>query len=536
MATGLNPNSDGLQAGTISPPGEVVPALAAMSVSKTFSGNRVLSDVSMTLEPGEIRMLLGGNGSGKSTFIKLLSGYHHKDEGGEIRIGGVPLPDASAHGAHQLGARFVHQDLGLVEDSSILDNMFMTDKFPVRFGTVDARQAKQRTNAALAEVGLDLNHRTLVRDLTAVQKTGVAIARAIGLSDEGSIRLLVLDEPTATLPAAEVEQLLTTVKRIANSGVAVIYVTHRFDEVFELPSKVTVLRGGIEVLTTDSSDLTRDDLVAHIVGSEVLEVVQGTSGATFAKTVKPVLRVEGLETPLVSGLSFDVKPGEVLGFSGVTGSGRELINSAVFGATTRLGGSVNCDGMEIKPNRPDLAIRAGIAFVPADRKIHGGLMSLSARENISISGLNKFWKFPRINRKAESSDAIDWFERLAVQPLGAIAAVLGSFSGGNQQKVIMGKWMRLGPKVMLFEEPTQGVDVGAKAEIYRQFSEASAAGSALVISSADVDELVAVCHRVLVLRHGHIAEELTGADLTVVNVTRASLATSNSDQTEGAGQ
>ncbi len=536
MATGLNPNADGLQAGTASSLKEAVPALVAISVSKTFSGNRVVSDVSMTLEPGEIRMLLGGNGSGKSTFIKILSGYHQKDAGGELRIGGEILPDASPHAAHQLGARFVHQDLGLIRDSSILDNMFMTGAFPTRFASVDARQAKQRTRAALELVGLDLDHRTLVRDLSAVQKTGVAIARAIGLSDEEPIRLLVLDEPTATLPAVEVELLLTTVKSIADSGVAVIYVTHRFDEVFELPSKVTVLRGGQEVLTIDSSELTRDELVAHVVGSEVLKVVAEASGGRFGQAAKPVLRVEGLETPLVSGLSFDVKPGEVLGFSGVTGSGRELINSAVFGASTRLGGTVTCDGVEIKANRPDLAISSGMAFVPADRKIHGGFMNLTARENISIGGLNKFWKFPRINRKAEVSDSSDWFERLAVQPRGAIAAMLGSLSGGNQQKVIMGKWMRLSPKVMLFEEPTQGVDVGAKAEIYRQFSEASGAGSALVVSSADIDELVAVCDRILVLRHGRIVEELTGSNLTVAKVTRASLANSTSDQLEGAGR
>ncbi len=531
MATGLTPNSDGMAAGTTSTNG-VVPALAVTSVSKTFSGNRVLSNVSMTLESGEIRMLLGGNGSGKSTFIKILSGYHHKDDGGEIRIGGEILPDLNPHAAHHLGARFVHQDLGLIQDSSILDNMFMTGKFPARFGTVDARKAKQLTNASLEQVGLDLDVRTLIRDLSPVQKTGVAIARAIGLSDSNPIRLLVLDEPTATLPAAEVHQLLATVRRVADSGVAVIYVTHRFDEVFELPSRVTILRGGSEVLTTDSATLTREELVGHIVGSEVLAVVENTT-TTFNTHAEPALEVEDLQTPLVNGLTFRVHPGEILGFSGVTGSGRELINSAVFGATTRLGGVVTCAGVQVKANRPDLAIAAGIAFVPADRKIHGGFMNLSARENISISGLKSFWKFPRINRTTESHDAMNWFQRLAVRPAGAISAALGSFSGGNQQKVIMGKWMRLGPKVMLFEEPTQGVDVGAKAEIYRQFAEASASGSALVVSSADVDELVAVCHRVLVLRHGRIVEELTGRELTVANVTHASLVDSSEDLANG---
>lgn len=532
MAPGLNPTPDGIVAGT-TPSGGVVPALSVVSVSKTFSGNRVLSDISMTLIPGEIRMLLGGNGSGKSTLIKILSGYHHRDSGGEIRIGGELLTEASAHASHRLGARFVHQDLGLIQDSSILDNMYFTSRFPARFGTVDAKEARRRTELALEVVGITLDPRTLIRELSPVQKTGVAIARAIGLSDSDPIRLLVLDEPTATLPAAEVSDLLTTVRQVANSGVAVLYVTHRFDEVFELPSKVTILRGGHEVLTGESSTMTRNDLVSHIVGEEVLKVAERVA-TNLDHTVEPVLHVAGLETPLLSGLSFTVRPGEILGFSGVTGSGRELVNSAIFGASHRLGGIVQCDGTIVRPNRPDLAIAAGIAFVPADRKNDGGFMNLNARENISVSDMRSFWKFPVINQRKERKTALSWFERLGVRPASAINAALGSFSGGNQQKVIMGKWMRLLPKVMLFEEPTQGVDVGAKAQIYRQFADASSAGSALVVSSADVDELVAVCHRVLVLRHGQVVEELSGSDVNVANVTRASLATETVDQLEDA--
>lgn len=501
------------------------PALEVRNLAKTFAGNKALTGVDLTVGAGEVRCLVGGNGSGKSTLIKILSGYHQPDPGAEIHLGGELLHTGHPKEAHRLGARFVHQDLGLVLDASVTDNLFLGDRFPLRLGMVNARAARRHCQKALDRLGLDVHPDTLVKDLSPAQRTGVAIARAIAAGG-GSIRLLVLDEPTATLPAAEVGALLAIVRSVAEAGVGVLYVTHRLEEVFKIGAAVTVFRSGHEIATEPIAGLTRQSLVELIVGEEVAEVHRDHA-LPLAARPDPVLSVDALTGRTIAGVTFDVAPGDIVGVAGVTGSGREELNACIFGAVARDGGTIIVAGQEVRAHHPTAAIRAGMAFLPAERRTHGGLMSLSATENLTIPALKDFWSAPSLRTRAENDEAERWFDRLSVQPPGAWRSPLTSFSGGNQQKILLGKWLRLKPAVLLLDEPTQGVDAAATAEIYRQLLGAAERGAALVVATSDVDELVALCNRVLVIDGGVLVKELAGEEVNVGSVTSWSLGATN---------
>ena len=498
------------------------PALSATHLSKAFGGILALNDVSLEINASEVHALLGENGSGKSTFIKILSGYHRPEDGGEVLINGEKLTFASPTSTYDLGCRFVHQDLGLISTSSILDNLYFNAGFPTRLGTIQGRSARKRAAVDLEKVGLSIDPRQLVANLTPSMRTGVAIARAL-LNDESShVRLLVLDEPTATLPQNEVETLLNIVRTTAQSGVAVLYVTHRLDEVFQIADNITVLRDGSKVATTPTSSLDRRELINLLVGTE-FEDIHVESQNLHSEHGADVLTVENLISGPLDRVGFSARPGDVVGFAGITGSGRESVLGATFGATPRDGGTVVIAGATIPPRKPANSMAAGMAYLPPDRKVSGGFMDSSARDNVTISNIQKFWRGFNINRKAENREVAQWFSELGVRPSGAIALPLFGFSGGNQQKVLFAKWLSRTPKVLLLDEPTQGVDVGAKAELHRRLLKAASDGAAVIISSSDVDELAAVCHRVYVMRDGHIVKQLDGSALTVANITRECL-------------
>jgi ribose transport system ATP-binding protein len=497
-----------------------IPALEAKSLSKTFVRSRVLVDVDLTLEPGEVHALLGENGSGKSTLIKILSGYHLPDPGGEVRIGGERLQFGSAESAARLGCRFVHQDLGLVESESVLTNMSLGTGFPVSLGTIRLRSARRQVSQELASVGLELDPETPLRDLSPATKSGVAIARALRPGKGEAVRLLVLDEPTASLPDHEVGQLLEIVRSAASQGVAVLYVSHRLDEIFEIAATATVLRDGRKYAERTVEGLSRSELIDLLVGREFEEV------RTAAARVQPVGSVPLLEVQEIGGgavidVSFDAMPGEILGLAGITGSGREALLPLIFGAIERYAGTITVDGQRVPPLRPDKAMRLGVAFLPADRKIRGGILPLTARENLTLSNLRPFWRPPFFSRRREAADALSWFDHLGVRPPGAIEQPLSTFSGGNQQKILIGRCLRLAPQVLLLDEPTQGVDVGAKADIYSYLLEAAERGTTVLVASSDPDELAALCHRVLVLRSGTIVAELENDDVSTQNIVQA---------------
>jgi ribose transport system ATP-binding protein len=503
---------------------ETRPVLRASGLSKTFAGALALAGLEFAIEHGEVHALLGENGSGKSTFIKILSGYHEPDPGGVVQIDGSAMHLGSPESSYALGCRFVHQDLGLVDSSSVLDNLYLSGGFPSRWGTVRRREAVRRAKADLTRIGLGhVDPGTLVGTLTPAVKTGIAVARALRADPATPVRLLVVDEPTATLPDNEVHQLLEIVRQVASTGVGVLYVTHRLDEVFEVADRVSVLRDGRLVATEATENLDRTSLINLLLGTELDDLHAATQSLHAEAGATAVLEVEDLRAGPLRGVSFAVRPGEIVGVAGITGSGREAVLGTVFGVSPRDGGVVRVAGAPVRPGRPDVAMAHGMAYLPPDRKLLAGIMEFSARENISLSDLSPFWRGLRLLGKKERVEAQGWFERLAVRPSDAVDARLMTFSGGNQQKVLFGKWLRRQPAVFLLDEPTQGVDVGAKAHLHQLLVESVAHGAAVVVSSSDADELAALCQRVIVLRDGQIVSQLTGAGLTVANIARECL-------------
>jgi ribose transport system ATP-binding protein len=336
--------------------------------------------------------------------------------------------------------------------------------------------------------------------------------------------LLVLDEPTARLPQKEVAQLLEIVRSVSRAGVAVIYVSHRIEEVFAVAETVTVLRDGRKVATRKVADLDRRGLVDLLVGGALddVDVAHFRTPPTDAPTV---LDVRGVTSVHLTEIDLDVRVGEVVGIAGITGSGRETILATIFGGTSRSTGTVSVDGRSIKAGRPDLSIAAGVAYLPPDRKISGALVGLTARENLMLADLSRHWKFPRLSLKGERKESRTWFERLSVRPDDNVDRTLSTFSGGNQQKILFGKWLRTGPRVLLLDEPTQGVDIATKAELHKEILAAAETGACIVVSSSDTEELIAVCHRILVMRDGRIVGTLSGKDKTMVNLSHTSFGT-----------
>jgi ribose transport system ATP-binding protein len=493
------------------------PVVEINNLSKSFSGALALTSFDLVIAPGEVHVLVGANGSGKSTLIKVLSGFHRPDKG-EAVIGGHPLPFGNGGHSYRLGCRFVHQDLGLVGSLSVQDNLHLGD-FPTRLATIRGSRMKAAARDMLEHVGLDLDPAVCVEKLGAAQRTGVALARAMRVDAAHPARLLVLDEPTATMPSDEVNYLLTLIRATASRGVAVLFVTHHLDEVFRIADVVTVLRDGRIAGRSPIAEIDRPALVTMLTGEEI-EPVSGGIANSPVNDGAAALDVTGLRAGPLRGISFSVAPGEVVGMAGLTGSGRETALSAIFGAEMRDKGSVQIGGRPIPARRPDLAMAAGAGLLPGDRKAKGGIMSLSARENLSLSSLKPFWARGRLSRGRESAEALSWFAALNVHPAGAIDMELVRFSGGNQQKVLFAKWMRRRPAVLLLEEPTQGVDVSAKLELHRQLIKAAQCGMAIVVSSTDIDELVTLCSRVLVLRNGRISEQLSGARVVASEITK----------------
>ncbi len=499
-------------------------ALAVRGVSKTFVATVALAGVDLTIGAGEVHALLGENGSGKSTLIKILSGYHQPDPEGEVLVGGQRLDAGSPDASYRLGCRFVHQDLGLVESNSIADNLALVAGFPTRLGTVRRQRLRRGAREDLARVGLDLDPARLVQTLSPAERTGVAVARALHEDPTTPARLLVLDEPTATLPDREVERLLQIVRTVAARGVGVLYVTHRLDEVFQVADNITVLRDGQRVATVPTTSVDRAGLINLLVGAEFDEI-QSASAALPPEHDAPLLVADDVRGQHLDGVSLQIRPGDVVGIAGITGSGRETLLSVLFGAQARAGGSVSMRGVQLPPGRPGRAMREGVAYLSADRKTLGGFLSLSTRENVSISDLGRFRRFPKLSRRREGREVAEWIERLDVRPRAAAPLPLAALSGGNQQKVLFAKWLRRSPQVLLIDEPTQGVDVGAKAELHLELLRAARDGAGVAISSSDTDELAALCHRVFVLQEGRISDSLTGSRVTAAEISRACLAT-----------
>ncbi|MGC4001567.1 MAG: sugar ABC transporter ATP-binding protein [Anaeromyxobacter sp.] len=460
--------------------------LEMTGVKKHFGGVQALRGVDFALEAGEVHALVGENGAGKSTLMKTLSGALTPDEGAMVLEGRLRRLRSVAEG-QAAGIVMVYQEINLVPDLSVAENLFLGGLHGlVRYGAL-----RERARALLAQMGLSLDPAAPVRSLGAGAQQLVVVARAFAQR----AKVMVLDEPTATLSAAEVRQLFALVKRLRGEGVAIAYISHRLEEIFELADRVTVLRDGARVATHRIAEVTPAQVVALMVGREVRHFQRAPLLGT------PPLGTFQLEGGGVAPLTLPLRRGEVVGLAGVVGSGRSEALEVMFG----LRGQARWNGEAI--GKPRDALRRGLYLVPADRKTQGLVLGLPARENVVLSVLRRLQRLGFVSRLRERALVSRWFERLAVRP-GDPQKPAGTFSGGNQQKLVLAKALATEPQVLLLEEPTRGVDVGTRNELYGLLDALAKNGLGLVVSSSDTEELCGLCDRVLVFRGGRVTGEL----------------------------
>jgi len=488
-------------------------AVEVQRLTKTFPGTRALDNLSLSVERGEIHAIVGQNGSGKSTLIKILAGYHAPDPTGKVWVGGTEIVNDRAAKAHELGLRFVHQGLGLIDELDVVDNFGLISGFiRKRTRRLDWKRQVDHVSSQLSRFGIQVDVMKPVKELNAVERTAVAITRALEGLGPGS-GALVLDEPTVALTKLEVEQLFTIIQEVQRSGVSVLYVSHYLDEIFDIADRVTVLKGGKLVVTREIDSITHSDLVQLMVGRNVESIIKTSKKAQSA----PLLSVKNLTGAELKGIDFTVHHGEVVGIAGLQGSGIAECPYLLIGASTSKDLSLALDGRVVKKISPSLSAKNGVHLVPGDRKSQGAISEFNVRENITLGDLEPFRQHGRLSAGAERAVAQHWIEELDLVPPDPEHDYI-TLSGGNQQKVIVAKWLAVNPKVLILDEPTNGVDVGAREKIYNVIRDQASRGLAFIICSSDAGELAELCDRILILNDGKIISELTGKEVNQINI------------------
>ncbi len=491
------------------------PALEVRGISKSFQGQRVLHDVDLRIEPGEVHALLGENGSGKSTLIKVLAGFHEPDRGGGVRVDGEPLTLGSPTASAAAGLRFVHQRLAVIPELNAVENIALEAGYGRR-GMIDWEASGRYTRELLSRLDVAIDIWRPLRELRAVDRSSVAIARAV--RDDGRIPLVVLDEPTASLPDAEVRHLFKLIRELTASGVAVLYVSHRLDEIFEIADRVSVLRDGRKQDTQPVAELTQERLVAMIIGTET-GPGEGTALRVRDPAAAPVggaprLAVSGLRAGRLDGLDLTAAPGEIVGVVGLAGSGREDVARALVGALEREDGQVHVDDVAVEGSSPRRALAAGLVLGLGNTQPNCAIREFGVRENLTLPSLRRYLRRGgAVRRRAECGEARGWIDALDIRPADGERRY-ELLSGGNQQKVILGRCLHARPKVLVLDEPTSGVDVGARRGIYELLVAEAQRGLSVVVCSSDYEDIVSVCDRAIVVRGGRAAAELTGDRLS----------------------
>jgi ABC-type sugar transport system ATPase subunit len=479
------------------------PAVRFEHVGKSFPGAQALTDVSLTIAAGSCHALCGENGAGKSTLGKILAGLQSPDEG-QVFVFGQAVHLHTPHDAMAAGIAMVHQELAFCENLSVAENLCLGD-IPKRRGLVDFAEMQRRAAALLAETGTTLDVSRRLGELSIGNRQMVQIAAAVG----GGAKIIVFDEPTSSLSQAEAERLYELLGRLKARGVTCIYVSHRMPEIFALCDAVSVLRDGRHVATRSTAGLTEDELVEMMIGRSIAEYIP--TPRTTARGDE-VLRAEGLTIPgRFADVSLTLHAGEVVGLAGLMGAGRSEVAAALFGLDALTAGRIFFRGSPVDLRDPQQAIALGIGFVPEDRKRQGLVLSESAMRNTSLPTLPRLSRFTWIWRARERAQTSLLFERLRVRTPGLDAVVAG-LSGGNQQKVVLAKWLATKPQVLILDEPTRGVDVGAKAEIHALIGELAAQGTAILVISSELPEVLRLAERILVLREGHLVGEVARED------------------------
>jgi ABC-type sugar transport system ATPase subunit len=496
-----------LAEGGIGMNGEVGGAvLVADRVSKAFPGVQALDDVSFEACAGQVNALVGENGAGKSTLIKLMAGFYAPDSG-EIRVDGAPLrPDPAS--AHKAGVATIHQDHNLIPSMTVAENL-MLGRWPTRLGLLSSSEMTRQAETALDQVAPDLSPRKLARQLSPAEGQLVEIARAIA---ENS-RVLVMDEPTTSLSTREVDALFETIERLRARGMAIVFVSHWLEEVFAIADRVSVLRDGRLVGSRQAAELDHGAVIRMMVGRDVKEVT--TQSITPGRVL---LKVDNLSrTGVLDRISFEVRAGEIVTIAGLVGAGRSEVVNAIFGADAYDEGSVVVDGVALQPGDPAAATKAGIGYVPEDRRLQALVATLSVRSNATLAVLKAISPRSLISRTAEDSVLRNVVSKLGVR-MASPESRISTLSGGNQQKIVIGRWLARAPNLLILDEPTKGVDVGAKAEISEIIVRLAAEGRAILLVSSELPEVLALSDRVLVMRGGRIVGELGRTSLTAERV------------------
>jgi ribose transport system ATP-binding protein len=479
--------------------------LEAIEVQKSFPGVRALDRVSITVHEGEILGLIGENGAGKSTLMKIVAGIHQPDAG-RLLWKGSQISHSSPADAVKLGIEVVPQELSLAPQLSAAENMFV-GHYPSSVGRVRWRETLRNAIAIGERLGLHADLRRPAGSLSPSQQRLVMIGRALARD----VKLLVLDEPTVSLPEDEVTKLLGVLRQLRADGVSMVYVSHRLEEVLELTDRTTVMKDAQLVGTYPTGDLDKQRMMSLIVGRELSEVYPEHG---HALSEKPLLRVSGLSGGRVRDVSFDLFPGEVLGIAGLVGAGRTEVVRMLFGADRREAGEVELDGVPVRIRTPRDAIRHGMALLPEDRRNQGGITALSVAANVTLPSLRRFaWARTVLNQRQERRAVTERIEELRVVT-PSVRQPLKYLSGGNQQKALIAKWLMTGARLFIFDEPAVGIDVGAKREIYSLIAGLAEKGAGVIVISSELEEVVGLCQRVLVMREGRMAGELRGPEVS----------------------
>ncbi|MCX7852593.1 MAG: sugar ABC transporter ATP-binding protein [Caldilineales bacterium] len=485
---------------------EATPLLEMRGIAKAFPGVQALSDVSFTLHAGEIHALVGENGAGKSTLMNILTGAVPKDAG-TILLRGQPVEITDPRRAIELGIAIIHQELTLIPHLTVAQNIYLGREPHGRLpGTVDWATLNRQAEDLLARLGLDLRPTTPVAELSIAQRQMVEVAKALSLNAD----IIAMDEPTSALSEREVETLFGFIRQLRRQGVGLIYISHRIAEVFALADRVTVLRDGRHVGTASVQDVDEAQIINWMVGRTLSEL--------YPKTSRPqaevVLKVEGLRRDnSLHDISFELHRGEILGLAGLVGAGRTHVVRALFGVDPVDGGTIWLEGRPVRITSPQEAIRLGIGLVPEDRKAQGLFLGMAVRQNITMTRLHDLSRLGVIDRRRQDGLARQYVEELRIRTPG-LGQRVRALSGGNQQKVVIARWLTLNPKVLLLDEPTRGIDVGAKVEIYALMSELAARGVGILMISSELPEILGVCDRILVMRGGRLVGEFDRAEAT----------------------
>jgi ABC-type sugar transport system ATPase subunit len=489
------------------------PILELENISKAFPGVQALDQVHFEMQPGEVHALLGENGAGKSTLIKIVSGVYRPDEG-IVRIDGQVMSFNNPREAQERGVATIYQELILYPELTVAENIFIGHAPLSRFGTVDWATMYQRAREILASLDIhDIDVKRKVSTMTVGNRQRVEIAKALSQN----ARILIMDEPTAALTESDVERLFAIVRLLRDRGVGIIYITHRLNEVFELADRVTVLRDGKYVGTKPISETREDTLINMMVGRTIDQLFPKLE----TQIGNPILEIRSLtRRPNPRDVNLTVRAGEIVGLAGLVGSGRSELAQVIFGIAPAESGEILIDGKRVQITNPGHAMRLGIAYVPEDRGTQGLIRQMRVRENVSLAVLRLLVQGVFIDRGEERDLANNMVQQLNIRAY-SIEQVVNKLSGGNQQKVVVGKWLARKPRVLIMDEPTRGIDVGAKAEIHRMMSELAQQGLAILMISSELPEIMGMSDRIIVMREGRAVAEFSRSEATQENVASA---------------